>query len=76
MDDNPWAVDSIDAFTCPGLKCPECIFFTKEKSIFENHATKNHPLSSAFFDKFKRQGKNDIVNNDRLLSKDQGNHLY
>ena len=70
MNDNPWAVDSIDSFTCPGLKCPECGFFTKEQSIFESHATKNHPLSSVFFDKFKRQGKNDTVNSDRFFNED------
>ena len=36
MNDNPWAVDSLNAFTCPGLKCPECDFFTKYEGVFES----------------------------------------
>ena len=44
---NPWKVESIQDFSC--LKCPECIFFTKEENYFENHAIKNHPLSSILF---------------------------
>ena len=70
MNDNPWAVDSINAFTCPGLKCPECIFFTKYEGVFESHAKENHPLSSVFFDKFKLQRKNDIVFPNNLSSED------
>ena len=44
---NPWKVESIQDFSC--LKCPECIFFTKEENYFENHAIANHPLSSILF---------------------------
>ena len=44
---NPWKVESIQDFSC--LKCPECIFFTKEENYFENHAIENHPLSSILF---------------------------
>ena len=51
MNDNPWAVDSLNAFTCPGLKCPECEFHTKKDTVFENHATENHPLSFVLFSK-------------------------
>ena len=47
MFQNPWQVDSIQAFTC--LKCPECTFFTKEDLIFQDHAKKNHPLSLTLF---------------------------
>ena len=49
MADNPWAVESLQAFYF--LKCPECNFDTKEEKLFENHATENHPLSFVFFDK-------------------------
>ena len=46
---NPWDVDSIEAFTF--LKCPECIFDTREENNFLEHAFENHPLSSVFFGK-------------------------
>ena len=49
MAQNPWAVESIQAFYF--LKCPECNFDTKEDSLFENHATENHSLSFVLFDK-------------------------
>ena len=49
MAQNPWAVESIQAFYF--LKCPECDFDTKEDNVFENHATENHPLSFVLFDK-------------------------
>ena len=45
---NPWEVESIQDFSC--LKCPECVFFTKEENDFENHAVANHPLSAMLFD--------------------------
>ena len=49
MDDNPWHVDSIQAFCY--LKCPECGFDTKEDNLFEDHATENHPMSIVLFEK-------------------------
>jgi hypothetical protein len=49
MDQNPWAVESIQAFYI--LKCPDCDFNTKEEKMFENHTTENHPLSLVLFDK-------------------------
>jgi len=48
LDENPWKVKSIKDFSC--LKCPECIFFTKEQNYFEDHAIANHPLSAILFD--------------------------
>ena len=48
---NPWLVESIQAFSC--LKCPECEFHTKKDTVFENHATENHPLSFVLFSKKK-----------------------
>ena len=47
MTDNPWQVESIQAFYW--LKCPECPFDTKEENHFEIHASKNHPLSYVYF---------------------------
>ena len=49
MAQNPWAVESIQAFYF--LKCLECDFHTREENSFENHATENHPLSFALFEK-------------------------
>ena len=48
MVDNPWIVESIQAFSF--LKCPECPFDTKEEVNFQEHAIGNHPLSIVFFD--------------------------
>ena len=49
---NPWSVDTIEMFLY--LNCPECVFLTKEKATFKNHALENHPLSNVFFgDKFE-----------------------
>ena len=48
LDKNQWKVESIQEFSC--LKCPECIFFTKEQNYFEDHAIANHPLSAILFD--------------------------
>ena len=47
--ENPWQVESIEAFYF--LKCPECLFFVQEDSKFHNHAIKNHPLSIVLFGK-------------------------
>ena len=46
---NPWDVDSIQAFTF--LKCPECNFDSKDEENFQDHAIENHPLSFVFFGK-------------------------
>ena len=48
-DNNPWKVESIEAFYF--LKCPECNFFTKEDKTFYNHAVENHSLSFVLFGK-------------------------
>ena len=47
MNLNPWNVASIEEFSY--LNCPECDFHTKEKKNFQDHATKNHPLSAVLF---------------------------
>ena len=54
MEQNPWNVDSIEAFTF--LKCPECNFDTEENDKFRDHALENHPMSFVFFhDKLKEE---------------------
>ena len=55
---NPWQVGSIESFTY--LKCPECVFDTKEKTCFQNHAIENHPLSHVLFGK---KGNNSTILN-------------
>jgi hypothetical protein len=47
MANNPWIADNLQAFLF--LNCPECAFKTKKQTFFQNHATKNHPLSCVFF---------------------------
>ena len=47
MANNPWIADNLQVFLF--LNCPECAFKTKKQSFFQNHATKNHPLSCVFF---------------------------
>ena len=47
MTKNPWIVESLEAFAC--LKCPECVFHTKEENNFQDHAVKHHPLSLVLF---------------------------
>ena len=49
MAENPWDVDSVQVFWY--LKCPECIFDTREEENFRDHAFQNHPLSFVFFGK-------------------------
>ena len=45
--DNPWQVESIEAFYF--LKCPECVFNTREEKVFKEHALGNHPMSFVLF---------------------------
>ena len=73
--DNPWKVDSIKAFSC--LKCPECLFNTKEEDLFQDHAVKNHPSSSLLFDKSDRLIKNSAKSGsiDDNLAEEVGNSL-
>ena len=49
MNFNPWNVSSIDEFSY--LHCPECTFLVKEKTSFQDHARRNHPLSAVLFSK-------------------------
>ena len=47
MTANPWHVESLEAFSC--LKCPQCMYTSKDEIYFQDHALKNHPLSHVFF---------------------------
>ena len=47
MSDNPWLVDNVKEFFF--LNCPECTFKVKEEILFQYHALKNHPKSTALF---------------------------
>lgn len=47
MSDNPWLVDNIKEYLF--LNCPECTFKVKEEILFQYHALKNHPKSTALF---------------------------
>ena len=47
MTQNPWQVDSIQAFVY--INCPECTFKTKEEEFFKDHAVASHPMCSALF---------------------------
>ena len=49
MEYNPWQVDSLQAFSF--LKCPECIFDTKEEDFFQVHTIEKHPLSFVLYGK-------------------------
>ena len=49
MEINPWNVGSIEAFSY--FKCPECSFLSQVKKYFEDHAVKNHLLSTILFGK-------------------------
>ena len=49
MEINPWYVESIEAFSY--FKCPECPFLSQVKKYFEDHAVKNHILSTVLFGK-------------------------
>ena len=63
--ENPWNVDNIKAFSF--LNCPECSFKIKDENSFQNHAVKNHPLSSVLFDgKLVKEGNTESVNESRI----------
>ena len=47
MSDNPWLVENVQEFSF--LNCPECGFKVKEENLFQDHAVKNHSLSSVLF---------------------------
>ena len=49
MDKNPWQVENLSSFVF--LNCPECVFKTKNKNNFQDHALKKHPMSCTLFEK-------------------------
>ena len=62
MEINPWNVESIEAFSY--FKCPECSFLSQVKKYFEDHAVKNHILSTVLFGK----GIENLHHDDELTS--------
>ena len=58
FSDNPWQVDSLHDFWF--LKCPECIFDTREENHFQDHALENHPLSFVLFGKKCKEEENEL----------------
>ena len=60
MNTNPWLVESIETFLY--LNRDECVYLTKEKATFKNHALEKHPLSSVFFGKSFKQENLEFLN--------------
>ena len=58
MTENPWQVESIQAFSI--FQCPECLFETEEEIQFENHATENHSLSFVLFGKKSKSNSTQV----------------
>ena len=77
MNSNPWNVGSIDEFSY--FNCPECTFHTKEDKNFQDHATRNHPLSSVLFSKGTKvitfSGRNDLNHLKQIASDQKCNEL-
>ena len=71
---NPWKVESIQDFSC--LKCPECIFFTKEEKYFETHAVANHPLSAMLFDGTMSSSEIEGAEKEEVLDNDNDVKVY
>ena len=67
MNSNPWHVDSIQEFSC--LKCPECMFFTKEEFDFKDHAMENHPQSFELFGKYENEEEMTITEEGPVIGK-------
>ena len=56
--------------TFGGLKCPECIFDTKDEEYFQLHAIENHPESLKLFDKpVKEEARGTSFENEEQNSK-------
>ena len=60
-DQNPWIVESIEAFSF--YCCPECDFKSKDKEYFKRHAMESHNKSKIFFTMSK---SNNGTNNDSM----------
>ena len=58
MTSNPWQVESIEAFSF--YCCPECVFRSKDDSVFQSHALQNHVKSNSLFHLQNYETKFDI----------------
>ena len=74
MNPNPWHVDSIQEFSC--LKCPECMFFTKEEFDFKDHAMENHPQSFELFGKYENEEEMTITEDGPVIGKNSINGQF
>ena len=74
MNPNPWHVDSIQEFSC--LKCPECMFFTKEEFDFKDHAMENHPQSFELFGKYENEEEMTIAEDGPVIGKNSINGQF
>jgi hypothetical protein len=66
MIENPWLVDSIQAFSF--FNCPECQVKTKDKNFFQGHALQNHPLSFEFFCTSSKKPKEIVTEIEKIES--------
>ena len=64
--ENPWLVDSIQAFSF--FNCPECQVKTKDKNFFQGHALQNHPLSFEFFCTSSKKPKDIVTEIEKIES--------
>ena len=61
MSSNPWDVSSLDELLV--FRCPECIFHTRERNDFIEHAKKKHTLSFGFFGSRNEKKFHEIMSN-------------
>ena len=77
MNSNPWNVGSINEFSY--FNCPECTFHTKEDKNFQDHATRNHPLSAILFSKGTKvitfSGRSDLNQLKQMASEQKCNEF-
>ena len=64
--ENPWLVDSIEAFLF--FNCPQCSFKAKDKNFFQGHALQNHPLSFEFFCTSSKKPKEIVTEVEKIES--------
>ena len=57
------------------LKCPECVFDSKEENEFRDHARQNHPHSSKIYGEENSDPSSEIGIEKRLRIDDLGNFL-
>ena len=74
MVENPWLVDSIQAFSF--FNCPQCKFKAKDKNFFQGHALQNHPLSFEFFCTSSKNPKEIVTEIEKIESSESKTKEY